>query len=194
MKLGAFSFSLNVKGIIVYLILLMLLMSCTNSGNTKEQQSNKHPEQEHIDNDVNLTENDTLDEFTSEIVTYWIVIADSSRSYPYLFDKMQSASSELNIEIDTMGKIYDEKKNLIKLPDDDYDDMYAGHYYPRRYLSESLSIEYCDCYSGVESEIMVIVAGICETKSKADSIVADIGHFFGNAFTIESNIFIGCVH
>ncbi|WP_262490545.1 hypothetical protein [Hymenobacter sp. CRA2] len=33
---------------------------------------------------------------------------------------------------DTLGRFFDEQKNLIRLPDDDEDELYAGDYFPRR--------------------------------------------------------------
>ena len=51
-----------------------------------------------------------------------------------------------------MERTYDKAKNLIALPDNHEDEIYAGDYLPRRYPSSTLSLEYLQFYQEAASE------------------------------------------
>ncbi len=72
----------------------------------------------------------------------FVVVADTSHDYHELRTTMCSIAHQLGLQIDTMGRGYDAAKCLIALPIDDADELYAGEYFPRRYPSETLSLEY----------------------------------------------------
>jgi len=78
--------------------------------------------------------------------TYFVLVADTGKDYSSLRRKMFDLRNTLKISIDTMGRIYNKKKNLIALPDNDKDEIYAGEYFPRRFPSEKLSLEYLNFY------------------------------------------------
>lgn len=133
---------------------------------------------------------------------YYIVVADTSKDYFLLQTKMNALSKSMNIKIDNMGRSFNKKKNLIALPDNDSDGIYAGSYFPRRESSEFLSIEYLDYYIHNKSfsfnegkdRTMALVRGLYGDQSIADSTLTILKQKEKNAFKIESNIYVGCMH
>lgn len=100
-----------------------------------------------------------------------------------------------NFEIDMQNKIYDPKKNLICLPENDDDELYAGTYYPRRFSSEYLSIEYIQYYKKErKSDLMGIIFLITEDKNEAKKKVTKIRKNIPSAHIIKANIYVGCMH
>ncbi len=77
---------------------------------------------------------------SDEYASYHIVIVDTGKSYNDLLLKMTNLSLRIQVPIDSMGRFFDPVANLIKLPDNDEDEIYAGDYFPRRVPSETLSI------------------------------------------------------
>jgi hypothetical protein len=81
------------------------------------------------------------------------------------------------------------------LPDNDEDEMYAGDYFPRRFPSHSLSLEYLALYYREAGEkTIALVTGIYETEKSADSSVAILQSIEKNVFKIKTNIYVGCLH
>ncbi len=127
--------------------------------------------------------------------TYFVIVADTDANYYTLRDKMFTLNKQLNMPIDTMGRYYNAAKNLIALPDDAEDDIYAGDYFPRRYPSENLSLEYLSIYREQSPEkTMALITGIYERESSADSAMALIKKAEGRVFKLRSNIYVGCMH
>lgn len=134
------------------------------------------------------------DEQLNAYANYYVLVADTGKRYDELRTEMFNLHQSSSLAIDTLGRYYDKTKGLIQLPDDDDDEMYAGEYYPRRYLSEYLSLEYLDEYQpGSESKMIALVAGIYETRKSADSALSAIkpGE---KAFVLKSRIYVGCMH
>lgn len=139
--------------------------------------------------------NDTESSYLEETATYYIVIGDTRGSYGELRDKMFSMHGSFKIPIDTMGRSYDESKNLIALPENDEDDLFAVDYYPRRFPSATLSLEYLGLYQRKATEkTMALVTGIYENKSSADSAVSIFKQIEPKAFVVKTNMYIGCIH
>ena len=127
--------------------------------------------------------------------TYFIVIADTGSNYGLLRQKMSGINRQLNIPIDTMGRYYNEAKDLIALPDNDDDEIYAGDYFPRRFPSENLSLEYLNFYQKEAGEkTIALVTGIYETEQGADRALAVLQKTETNPFKIKAEIYIGCMH
>ena len=105
---------------------------------------------------------DALPTSTVDYARYYIVIADTSINYEVLQKKMLNLRKQLSIPIDTMDRYYDKDKNLICLPEDSDDELYAGDYFPRRFPSESLSLEYLNLYQQTphENKTIALVSGI----------------------------------
>lgn len=127
--------------------------------------------------------------------TYFVLIADTSSSYQLLHQKMIALHSQLKIPIDTMGRSYNAAKDLIALAENDEDELYAGAYYPRRFPSDNLSLEYLNFYSKQsEEKTIALVTGIYEREQSADSALSIIREFEKNAFAVKADIYIGCIH
>ncbi len=126
----------------------------------------------------------------------FIVIADSSMDYFEIRTKMLDLSIDLNIGIDTMGRGFDKSKNLICLSENDSDEIYAGNYFPRRYPSEKLSLEYLDYYrKGTEIkgiDTIILVVGILDNKKQAKALLNRIK--LSKAYILETKIYMGCMH
>jgi hypothetical protein len=130
-----------------------------------------------------------------ESAIYYIVIADTGNNYYELKDKMQNIHQALNIAIDTMGRYYNKTKDLIALPDTDSDEIYAGDYFPRRYPTNFLSLEYLNFYHRRSSTSMIaLVTGIYENKSSADSALKILRPVQNTAFALRSSVYVGCMH
>jgi hypothetical protein len=135
---------------------------------------------------------DTID---YDYATYFLVVADTSKDYFLLRKKMMNIHSKMNWPIDTMGRYFNKKKNEIVLPDDDEDELYAGSYFPRRFPTRDLSLEYLDFYQERAGErTIALVAGIYETEQSADSALTIVRVFDKKAYKLKSEIFIGCMH
>lgn len=145
---------------------------------------------------IKAAEADTpeTDEQLNAYASYYVLVVDTGKSYDELRAKMFNLHQSSNLVIDTMGRYYNRVKNLIQLPDNDEDEMYAGEYFPRRYPSPNLSLEYLDQYQpGSESKMIALVAGIYETKISADSALNAIKRS-EKAFVLKSRIYVGCMH
>ncbi len=131
---------------------------------------------------------------TINYADYYIVVADTGLNYNGLRSKMFDLKKSLNIPIDTMGRSYNKAKDLIALSDKDEDEIYAGEYYPRRSVSDFLSLEYLNQYkSDAREKTIALVRGIYENKTSADSALLAMGQS-KPAFAFKAKVYIGCMH
>ena len=101
----------------------------------------------------------------------------------------------LNIPIDTMGRYFNKDKDLIALPDNSEDEMYAGEYLPRRFPSSDLSLEYLKFYqSQADNKTIALVAGIYESEKEADSVLTVLQKVEKKVFRIKAKIYEDCIH
>lgn len=127
----------------------------------------------------------------------YIVISDTSESYFELRQKMFALNEKLKAEIDTMGRGFSKNKNLICLPENDVDEMYAGDYFPRRYPSETLSLEYLTYYTHGNKPAegtIALVTTVTDDKEAAKKKLAEVKKYADNAFMVTSQIYMGCMH
>jgi hypothetical protein len=130
-----------------------------------------------------------------EYATYYLVVADTGTSYYPLQQKMVRLSKALGIPVDTMGRHYDAGKDLIALPDNDEDEIYAGQYYPRREPSEYLSLEYLNYYqSAAPEKTIALVRGIYGSELAAKKALAALQPGAGTAFAVKARVYVGCMH
>ncbi len=142
-------------------------------------------------NEKNIAEESTY----SDIATYFVVVADTGLDYPMLHKKMIDLNTNFNIPIDTMGRHYNTTKNLIALPEDDADELYAGDYFPRRFPSANLSLEYLNVYKSEAGEkTIALVTGIYESVRSADSALVILQKTEKKAFKLKADLYIGCMH
>ncbi len=183
-------------------ILLLFLYACTekkeNIVETQEIVSDsilkKQDSLEELKFTVEETPTDSLSEF-SETETYYVIVVDTSLNYALLHKKMFEVQHAFKIAIDTMGRYYNPSKDLIALPEDDEDELYAGDYFPRRFPSETLSLEYLSLYKNNSNEKTIgVVSGIFEQETKADSSLKKIQKVFPKTFKLKTEMFVGCLH
>lgn len=188
---------MTVKGV---LICLITLVSCTTK--PAKQHIKTAPAQvlaksnSHVKIMVPIKQRDSIeDNIADETATYYVVVTDTGTNYYRLKEKMENIRESLNIPIDTLGRYYNTVKDLIALPDNDSDEIYAGDYFPRRYPSNFLSLEYMTFYSRPSSKnTIALIAGIYENKSSADSALNILKPVKSNAFAIKASIYVGCMH
>lgn len=137
---------------------------------------------------------DSLKQEDTDYATYYIVIADTGRGYSKLHNQMTQLSQIRHWPIDTMGRTYNAAKDLIALPENDEDEIYAGEYFPRRFPSAELSLEYLNAYTDAGNKTIALVAGIFEQQSSADSTLKVLRGIAPGAFTLKATIYTGCMH
>lgn len=180
-------------------IFLWLFIACGNSNRTRsytQGETSKSDTNEVLETN-RTSEIDSLVDSTWENneVTYFVIVADTGVDYSILHKKMFELNGTLNIPIDTMGRYFNKTKNLIALPENDEDEIYAGEYYPRRFPSESLSLEYLNFYQKLAGEkTIALVCGIYETEKNADSALTILQKYEQKVFKVKAEIYIGCIH
>ncbi|MBN2730317.1 MAG: hypothetical protein JXR53_13920 [Bacteroidales bacterium] len=170
------------------LFAVLIISSCGNSSSKKDNENNTDTISEN-------TDSVTIDINDDDFATYYVVVADTGFDYYVLEKKMKKLSKKLDMTIDLMGRYFNKDKNLIALPDNDEDEIYAGDYFPRRFPSTTLSLEYLDFYQhDAGTNTIALVCGIYKLETRADSAAKVIKKTEPKAFVIESEIFIGCMH
>jgi hypothetical protein len=137
-----------------------------------------------------LSEPDTADQYA----LMYVVVADTSQQYTPLRRQMLRLHEATGQRIDTMGRFYDRAKNLIRLPDDDEDELYAGDYFPRRMPDATLSVEYTALYTKGRPKSMALVTGIFQEPAPADSLLRVVRRTVPTAFRLKTRMFMGCLH
>ena len=137
-----------------------------------------------------LVNTDSLDE---NYETYYVVVADTSQNYWILHKKMFDLHRKLKIPIDTMDRYYNKEKNLIAIPNNELH-PFAGDYFPRRFPSVNLSLEYLNFYQNqAGAKTIALVIGIYESEKSADSIFNVILKKEVKVFKIKTDMFVGCI-
>lgn len=144
---------------------------------------------------LNINAQEVSDE--QYMMNAFIVISDTSQNYFELRQKMFDLNKKLKTEIDTMGREFNKKKKLICLPENHEDEIYAGDYFPRRYPSETLSLEYLIYYTNGKKPTegtIALVTTITDNKEKAEKKLAEVKKYSDGAFIVSSQIYMGCMH
>lgn len=138
---------------------------------------------------------DSIADDSLNYANYYIIVADTGLSYPKLNLQMKKLAKALRMQIDTLGRYYNEKENLISLPKSSEDEIYAGEYYPRRIPSESLSLEYLNYYSDkARQKTIALFTGMYDEPKRADSALTSVQRINPRAFKLYSKVYIGCMH
>lgn len=180
-----------------YLLLFASIFSCQNAKKPTEKETvvaakDTLASNNQIVNNADLTEDSTeIDAYAN----YQVIVIDTNANYDQLHQKMFQLKDKLNMTVDSMGRYYNRKRDLIVLPEDDEDQVYAGEYFPRKDLSETLSLDYMEQYRpNSKPKTIGIIAGIYENASSADSALKAIQKVEAKAFKLNSRIYIGCMH
>lgn len=138
---------------------------------------------------------DSIYDDTLNYARYFLVIADSGKDYAGLEKQMQAIHQSTNLEIDLMGRAYNAKKDLICLAEDDPDEIYRGDYFPRRYPSMTMSIEYFNFFVPTSTEKnMILLTGIFENIEEAKKQKELILSAAPRAFIVNTPVYVGCMH
>lgn len=185
---------------IILFSICFVFVSCQNGASNKASVNSSTLDSFNL-SDLSAVELDTFSKEEPEIdihdetKTCYVVIGDTSYLYNQLLKFLILTSKKHHIEIDSMDRFYDSKLNKIRLPDDHHDEIYAGEYFPRRYESGSLSIEYAASFmEGVNDSLFASVLGIYETDIDAKERCDLIRKINPKAFVIKSELFQGCMH
>ncbi|MEZ4842955.1 MAG: hypothetical protein R3A43_01750 [Bacteroidia bacterium] len=179
-----------------YLITLLpfLIFCCQQNENQKNTKVFTQKDSSIIQKPINMEDDDHIPDDIN-MATCYVVIADTGKNYYLLRNKMLKLNKEIGITIDTMGRYYDEEFQGIILPKDDEDELYAGTYYPRRYPSIHLSLEYLNIYQqNTDETTIALVTAISDDKREADSILSVIKNIEPKAYRVKTNIYLGCFH
>ncbi len=135
------------------------------------------------------------DNAEEDYVVLYAVIADTGYNYFLLNRAMYNLSAAMHIPVDTNGRHYDPQKKKIVLSDTDEDEMYRGEYFPRRFPSSYLSMEYYATYTSDScGDVMALCAGLFENESEADSVLTLIKSATPKAFKVAAKMYLGCMH
>jgi hypothetical protein len=107
----------------------------------------------------------------------------------------------LQCPYDPLDREYRPGKGIV-VPDSSDDDIYRGEYYPRRpsFDTTYVSIEMKRAFSGARTRTteidprMIVIAGIYDRKSEADSTANRLGPAFKDVHVFEDSLFLGCMH
>ena len=178
--------------------LILILNACGRSSTEVNNPEKKLEKTDAASITDTLTATDQMhseDSSNLDNATYFVVVADTGRDYYTLHRKMLELNRQYHIPIDTMKRYYNTTKNLIALRDDDEDEVYAGEYFPRRFPSANLSLEYLNFYKDEAGEkTIALITGIYEQEKSADSALAVLHKTVPAAHKIKADIYIGCVH
>ena len=146
--------------------------------------------------DVSTTRLELIhDGFSNVEEDYYLVIADTAQNYNSIRSQVAILSTKYNIEFDSLGRIFDSQIDSIILPRNSEDEMYAGQYVPRRFLSSTSSVEYLSAYQTNSSgNTFALVSGIFETMQNATDAALIITSDFPKLYILKTRIYIGCMH
>ena len=133
----------------------------------------------------------------SQYMDAYLVVADTSQDYFALRREMFDLSHKCQIPIDTLDRGYDTTKNMICLPENYEDEVYAGEYFPRRAPTVSFSLEYLAYYSDsviASDKTIALVAAIADSQEAADALLRKIQQYIMHAFILRTKIYMGCMH
>jgi hypothetical protein len=175
-------------------ISILFLSACSNT--SVKQTPHK------IDSNCALLPNPALEKLDSlvdvghdEMQEVWVIVGDTSQNYNVLDAEMYLWAAQLNWGIDTMERYYDINKNALVVSEKSEDEMYRGEYFPRRFGTETLSIEYLSTYSQyTRAKTFALVFGIYESEAEAKKALNKSIKVSQHAFILPCNLYMGCMH
>ena len=190
----------------IFFLLALLVFSACLSTNKELNVDTPNPEltdgkeasleTSNIEDDLYVEHEDIIGRHTTEkaspealSIRSFVVVADTGVDYEKLNQRMMELNKKTSIPVDMMGRNYDKNKDLISVPESDPDKYYAGKYFPRRYPSENLSLEYLKFYKNdVDVNTIALVTGIYKSKEQAQKAISKMNI---DAFIVESEVNIG---
>ncbi|MBL0129295.1 MAG: hypothetical protein IPP83_18025 [Flavobacteriales bacterium] len=142
---------------------------------------------------VQLSDSLVVEDYNDLDQVFDVVIADTGKDYRALEKMMTSLSSTLQNDIDSLGRTYDPQRDSIIVPLDSDDELYRGHYVPRRFPSNALSMEYLDAYMTAAPGTFALVTSISDSIA-SDSLLITLRRFAPKAFKVRTELWMGCMH
>lgn len=175
-------------------VAVLFLVSCNN--NSVQQTPHK------VDSNCALLPNQALEKLDSmadggydDMQEVWVLVGDTSQNYYALDAEMYLWAGQLNWVIDTMERYYNKKKKTLVVSEKSEDEMYRGEYFPRRFGTETLSIEYLNTYSKyTTSHTFALVLGIYDSEVEAKKVLNKSIKVSQRAFVLPSFLYMGCMH
>lgn len=175
-------------------LLILASQACRSPAATAEEKLSEktvHP----IQQKAKASDEPVIEENPDDYANYYVLMVDTGQQYAPLREGMERLSSAAGLKIDTLNRSYRLDKDLIALPENDEDEMYAGDYFPRRSPGDFLSIEYLNFYDErAKEKMMVLIAGIYDEKNLADSALSVIRKSGHSAVSRKIKMFVGCLH
>lgn len=180
------------------LLVALFFTSCSSNEGKKQQLEidNKVKSTKVIDSSHVLVDDSDMDsDQDNEVQTLYIVIADTGKNYNELFKQLSILNQKFAIPIDLMERAYNEKKDLIALSGNSEDEIYAGEYFPRRFPSIALSLEYLSFYDEeIHPKTIALIVGIFETKDEAQNLLTKIQGNNKRSYIFTADVYQGCIH
>jgi len=146
----------------------------------------------------NGAEATSVDETKNEdYQTAFVVVLDTSDQFQKMYDLAMSTSSKFDVPFDTVQKSYFRETNIWGVSQSSDDEIYRGEYFPRRNGNEQdmLSLEYQYWYDkkGNDKNLM-LVTNIFPFSMDAEQNVAAWRKHFPQAFILQCEMYMGCLH
>lgn len=177
-------------------VAVLFFVSCTN--NSVQQTPHK------VDSNCALLPNPAMEKLDSmtdggydEMQDVWVLIGDTSQNYYALDAEMYLWAGQLKWGIDTMERYYNKKNKALVVSEKSEDEIYRGEYFPRRFGTETLSIEYLSTYSkSTTANTFALVLGIYDSEDEAikalnKSIKVSQRSY---VFVLPTQLYMGCMH
>lgn len=175
---------------------ILFVSACSN--NSVKQTPHK------LDSNCTLLPNPALEKLDSivdgdhdEMQEAWVLIGDTSQNYFALDAKMYLWAKQLNWGIDTMERYYNTKKKALVVSEKSEDEMYRGEYFPRRFGTETLSIEYLSTYSQyTTANTFALVLGIYNSEAEAIKALNKCIKVSQTSYVyvLPTQLYMGCMH
>lgn len=188
----------------LFITISLLLFSCTPKKENSIASTNRTTKVDTLQNDtVKLSDStEPMEDLPETYSDFYLVVVDESKNYQELNKQMKMIHKHFAIEIDTLGRFYNDKTQEIILPEDDEDEIYASSYFPRRFESKTLSIEYASFYNDKLSiqepksfpTEMILVAGMFYEKQSADSLMRVLKPKYSKVHIQKAKVYVGCMH
>jgi hypothetical protein len=174
---------------------LFLLIQC----NSAEKKSDKRGANAQIDSlkPIESVSDINIEEQKEDYETAFIVVLDTSDQFQKMYDLAIATSKQYHVPFDTIEKTYYPETNIWGVSMNSEDEIYHGEYFPRRDGSNSdlLSLEYQNWYdNGSREKNLMLVTNIFSFSLDAEANVAYWRQFFPNAFILQREVYMGCMH
>lgn len=140
-----------------------------------------------------------IEEEYTELTTdsFYVVQVAEGSDYDSLLQIAQQSAGILGSRFDMLDRVYEPGRGII-VSDASDDELYRGEYYPRRPFEDQnfVSIEMASAfgYNQADKLKMIVLANICTSKSRADSMVTILKKDFVHAKSLKQEFFMGCMH